>query len=79
MTILFKALGVTTDKDIARLCTLDLGDEKLMTLLEPSLLEGNLCQMEDKCSVKTQEDAIRFIGTHQVHLLLLVLNGSSLT
>jgi DNA-directed RNA polymerase II subunit RPB2 len=51
--IVFKALGIITDKDIMAYLT-DSQDVKIVNLLVPSAVEGNV--------VKTQEEAIRMIS-----------------
>jgi DNA-directed RNA polymerase II subunit RPB2 len=53
--IVFKALGILTDKDIMGYLT-DGTDEQVVNILLPSAVEGNV--------VKTQEEAVKYISVH---------------
>ena len=58
--ILFKAMGLETDKDIIANITYDLKDIKLLNLLRPSL---TLSTDDDNNIIRTKEEAIEFLIT----------------
>ena len=60
--IVFRALGITTDKDICQHIVLDINEEKIEKMimaLRGSIIEANTCL--------TQEDAIRYITNHVMY------------
>lgn len=52
--ILFRALGMLSDKEIMQNCVYDMNDSELTQIMIPSIEEGNL--------VKSQENAMEYIG-----------------
>ena len=58
--ILFKAMGLETDRDIIANITYDLNDIKLLNLLRPSL---SLSTDEDNNIIRTKEEAIEYLIT----------------
>lgn len=58
--ILFRALGLESDKDIISNITYDLSDEKMINLLRPSM---DACVDDKGNPIKTKEEAVAFLLT----------------
>jgi DNA-directed RNA polymerase II subunit RPB2 len=55
LSILFKALGITSDEEMCFLITHDMKDAEMLSLLRGTIREGNK-------EAKTQEEALNYIG-----------------
>ena len=58
--VIFKALGITKDKDILKHIMLDLSDTEMLKLLRPSV--------EEASGVTTQKEALELILSHSMIL-----------
>ena len=74
--IMFRALGVITDKEIIEYITYNTSDDNMIELLKPSMLhdiiDANL--PEDKNHVQSQEDALMYLANRIVPISMDYLN-----
>lgn len=62
ITIMFRALGIETDREIAEYCVADMQDLQLLEMMRPSLLWGKKERSGAEVRYQTRDDALLFLA-----------------